>query len=590
MEAKDIYLANEYYDKENGVNIRYQSGDFKGDIITKKFTNTLDYSLELPKINEFYEKRYRNRKFKFEKNGHEYTIRIINVTYNYAVKEWNKEYGNYYIKLGYKYNEMEFVDHVCVKDGILIGIEVDTPIENCIDISLLPEYFTCSEGMYIENKSIPAVVSTKDLREYTYTKGFKCDGIDFVRYKRSSGAARTGKCLFIDKNLYKDISKWEKCGLDIKVGQDIDLAAYEAYISLPLSSIVDTVEIHPDNILLIDDYESIFDDDVIETYNDGNKLKTRERTITIKNSIWDGESLIDPSIMGEYNNKGMVLLRNKFFKSCCFNCNIQKWFEDNNITSIAQLNGETKANDIKDIKLITTPSSIKYLKFGSFEKWLENIEELFGVVKYEKPPHYFEGELVSIHYQLLNTLGLSKDDVEDLLKESFDFIDQLKENPSVLRYYIQYPIECFDEITPSISKNDIVFKLLGINDKFAKTKIYNDFKNDLIASVIKNIRSGHVLVNGNYSTLCGNPIEMLQQSIGQFTGEQYMLTNTVDCKRFDYGIEVLGTRSPHVCEGNILVTKNKKYELIDKYMNGTNEIVYVNSINDNLLNKLSGAD
>ncbi len=54
---------------------------------------------------------------------------------------------------------------------------------------------------------------------------------------------------------------------------------------------------------------------------------------------------------------GMLLLRARFFKSCCFNANIQQWFADNGITDVGQLNGETKAKRIEeDIKLITTPS------------------------------------------------------------------------------------------------------------------------------------------------------------------------------------------------------------------------------------------
>lgn len=106
----------------------------------------------------------------------------------------------------------------------------------------------------------------------------------------------------------------------------------------------------------------------------------------------------------KYKGKGMLLLRNKFFKSCCFNTNIQKFFKDNNITEISQLNGQTIATDIKDIKIITTPSSIKYFKFGKLEDWFNNIYPYFGVVKYDKDTHYFNGRMVQAHYQLLNTL------------------------------------------------------------------------------------------------------------------------------------------------------------------------------------------
>lgn len=590
LEAKDIYIANEYYDKKNGVNIRYRSGKNKGELNLRKFTNTLDNSLELDKVHEIYDRKYRNRKFTFERNGHDYSTRIINVTYNYSVKEWNKEFKNTYVKLGYKFEDMVFDDCLCIKDGELIGVKTFEKVKKPINQEILGKYFKFDGQHYLTNENIPTVVDTFELREYTYANGFMCDGVEYVRYKRSGGASRVGKCLFIDKKLYPAIKKWQQCGLNIREGQGIDLAAYEAYIALPLSSIIDTIEINPNNILLIDDYESVFLDDIIETTDEGNALVTRENKVEVTNSIWDGQSLIDKSIMGDYSDKGMLLLRNRFFKSCCFNCNIQQWFKDNNITDISQLNGKTKAKSIEEIKLITTPNSIKYLKFGSFNEWLDNINEIFGIVKYEKQTHHFDGNLVQTHYQLLNTLQLSQKEVEEFLSESFDFLDQLKTNPSVLRYFIRYPIESFDEITPALSKNDIVFKLLGINDRFSETKIYDDFKKDLIKSQIKMMRSGKIYVKGNYSTLCGNPIEMLQQSIGSFKGEQYIKNGTLYSKRFEDNEEILGTRSPHVCEGCILVAKNKRYELIDKYMNGTNEIVYVNSINETLLSRLSGAD
>ena len=74
------------------------------------------------------------------------------------------------------------------------------------------------------------------------------------------------------------------------------------------------------------------------------------------------------------------------------------------------------ANDnISDIKIITTPSSIKYCKFGTIEQWLNLIETTFGIVKHEKPTHYFDGRMVSCHYQLINTLQLTEKEVQTLL-------------------------------------------------------------------------------------------------------------------------------------------------------------------------------
>lgn len=294
--------------------------------------------------------------------------------------------------------------------------------------------------------------------------------------------------------------------------------------------------------------------------------------------------------MGDYSCYGMVLLRTHFFKSCAFNTNIQQFFIDNGITDIKQLNGFTLAKDIKDVKFITTPNSIKYLKFGTAKQWLKRISPTFGVVKHEKKTHFFNGGMVQTHYQLLNTLQLSYEEMQKFLKPSLDYMDLLRSEPAVLRYHIHLPED--QQVTQSKykSKNDIVFQLLGLNEEFTETKIYRDFCRNTIKAYKQNMLYGHVLVDGNYSTLFGNPLEMLQHSIGTFTGESVLGVGNVHSKRFGYGERLLGSRSPHVCVGNILLTNNVACEEIDRYFNLTEEIVCINSINENILQRLSGAD
>ena len=42
-------------------------------------------------------------------------------------------------------------------------------------------------------------VNLKALREHFYQDGFCVNGVHYVRYKRSAGSSREGKCLFIDE-------------------------------------------------------------------------------------------------------------------------------------------------------------------------------------------------------------------------------------------------------------------------------------------------------------------------------------------------------------------------------------------------------
>lgn len=591
IDGKDIFIANNYKDNNSvGYNLRLKSGEFN----TSKFINTLDFSLDLIKLRDVYERVYRRRDFSFMKNKKEYTHRIINVTFKYSNKDFNKIKTNTYVKFGYMVSDQDFEDNVCIRNGELVGIRINEDVASPISNDLLGKYFYFDQGTYKARSNILTLNSVADIRENLYENGFICDGIKYVRFKRSSGSSRVGKCLFIDEKLYYRMHKWEMCGIKVKNGQNVDLASLEPYIALTLSSIIDTIQIYPENILVVDDYKSIFKDKVVATRLVDNRLVSKPEIVEISNSIWDGQSLMDKSLFGtKYENYGMLLLRARFFKSCCFNANIQQWFADNGITSIDQLNGYTRATRIEDVKLITTPSSIKYVKFGTMDKWFDTMESTFGVVKHEKPTHFFDGRMVQTHYQLINTLQMTPEEVDELVKPSLDYAKLIKTDPAFLRHQIGYQYCTPDDsyYNKSItSKNDIIYKMLGINDKFVNTKLYRQFRDDLIKSFLKNLRCGHILVKGNYSTLCGNPIEMLKQAIGQFDGSTTIETNTVHSINFDDNIEILGSRSPHVTIGNILVTKNILRPLISKYLNPTKEIVYVNSINDNLLERLSGSD
>lgn len=604
LDGKDIYISNSL-DPKNGYRLKNKTGNLN----LSRFINSLDYSLDLIKMRQVHKSLFPvadveqlETVFSFDEKGNEYdevhsrgkeySCQVINVTFKYSNKEFNRVRGSYYIRFGYRIDDLVFDDCIAWDDGEIVGIQTGEKVSCPVDAEELP-YFIFKDGMYRAKDNIKTCNNVADIRSDIYENGFVCEGIKYVRFKRSSGSSRVGKCLFINERLYDAMHEWEMCGIQVDEGQDIDLAALEPYIALTLSSIIDTIEIKPENILVVDDYKSVFHERVIATRLVDGRLVSKPEDVEISNSIWDGQSLMDRSLFGEYSNKGMLLLRARFFKSCCFNANIQQWFADHGIKKVSQLNGYTRAKKIEDVKLITTPSSIKYLKFGTLDHWLDTLETTFGVVKYEKKTHFFDGRMVQTHYQLINTLQMTYEEVEQFIKPSLDYARMIKTDPAVLRHQISYQYQSPDDTfyTKAVtSKNDIIYRLLGMNDRFAKTKMYRNFCNDLIKSFIKNLRCGHVLVRGNYSTLCGNPIEMLKMAIGQFDGKSIIEKNTVHCEMFENGKELLGSRSPHVTIGNILVTKNVIRPEIARYMNPTNEIVYVNSIQENLLERLSGAD
>ena len=568
LEGKDIINSQK---NKKGYETKNRNDLFKG---------SLDYSLESIKISEI------NDELFYIKDGKQYTKAVVNVTFNY---------GNRPKKIEFDLEKSSSIDSSKFdRVGVKCKREKGKVNKESFKAFAIHEY---------------KEMNTKEIREKLYRDGFKMDGKKYVRFKRSSGSSRVGKCLFILKSLYKPIMDWSYMGLKYTNKNKMDLASMEAYISLTTSSIIDTLHIDPKSILLIDDYKSEFEDEVMATQWDDKKeeLVTRRKKTTISNSIWDGQSLLDSSVFAEkYSDKGFLLLRNRFLKSACFNTNIQQFFKDNNITDVSQLNGITYAKKIEDIKMITTPSSIKYLKFKNhklfkgdrdkcFKYWVENVGNRFGVVKYEKPPTNMH-QMVQTHYQLINTLPLSRGEVRELLSQTLNYIKLLKDDLSVLRNHIgitsksmeRYDFE--DSDIDFIDSDDMIYRLLMINDKFADTKIFKKFKDNLITSFKNNVRKGHILINGNYSVMFGNGYEMLLNSCGLFDGNSLLGIDEVFNKSFEFGKDLIGIRSPHVTMGNIWCCKNTYNDKINKYFNSSKYIIHVNSIDNNLLEKLSGAD
>lgn len=539
LEAKDIYEQ----ELINGVEKGYVLPSKNDRVYFGLFKNVLDYSLDLIELEKCYQKKYRNNRFFFEDEyKNKYTLTIINLKFTYTHKDEN----------------------------------------NGKDL--------------------------KQLREYFYNNGFNLGGVHYVRYKRSSGSSRQGKCLFIDEKLLKAMEKWGECGLK-PTG---DLASWEAYKSLSLSSLKGTIDIPLNGILFIQDYKSEFYEEVVSVEEKEGVLVATTKETTIENDIWDGESLLDESLFtGDYAEKHMLLLRNKFFKSCGFKTKLQKWFKDKNITldDLKSRGFITLATDINQIVMVTTPNSMKFLKFmkgglteNNVRKWIEKVDSTFGVVKYDKRTKFFGGKMVQTSYQFINTLGFTEGQVEDLLQPSKEYLTTIRSDYDFMRYHFSdaYKREENDE-TEELSdglaeRSDVIFKLMGINYGFKDTKLYYNFRNDVVESQKDRLKKGHILLRGTNATLFGNGPEMLMALSGEFdlhskTNKATVLAKgEIACKKFKNGEKLVCARSPHITMGNLYCATNNFSSDVWDYFDLGENIVCVNAIGENIQQRLNGCD
>ena len=452
IEGKDIFRAEAITALKNGK------------LNADRFGGIIDESLDTDKLCEVYKTHEAEIGYPYLADK-KYCRALVNVSFDYAVKLF-EQYGRRFVRYGHTVTDADMQDHACVREvngePMLVAIEIPyendksyAPVENPFSADMLGKYFEydAEKKEYKRSKKdIPSAVKCDAIREHLYTHGFDIDGIHYVRYKRSAGSSRDGRCLFIAELLYQDMMAWSACGLS--ADSVSDQASWQAYIALTLSSIESTIRLPKKAILIIPDKVSKFKTTAVCVKEDKELgLTAIEEETEIENVIWDGEALLDVSEFERagYKEKGMMLLRNRFFKTCAFNTNLQKWFKDKGITTVGQLAGYTTARKVEDIKLVITESSLKYLKFMpkgqslklSLEAWLDAVyggktTSEFGVVKTDKPPSNMEGRLAYTNYQLMNTLAITPSGMEQLLDASLYHLYKIYASAMHLRYQINF--------------------------------------------------------------------------------------------------------------------------------------------------------
>lgn len=192
----------------------------------------------------------------------------------------------------------------------------------------------------------------------------KKETIHYKMLYRSTGKAKKGSCVFIKDRLYNRAIDFLRMGIKLPY-DNAPIVEVSAYAPLVASSIVDRIKIAPENILIIKDVDSFFKTNVVSIEIDKNKhcLAKNIKDYQLKNTLFDGQALIDKSIFPSWGN-GYLLLRQHFCKMAAFCCDIQSYFKDYfgdvyEYAIVKDMFGNV--HFVKDIKLITTNNAMKWL-------------------------------------------------------------------------------------------------------------------------------------------------------------------------------------------------------------------------------------
>ena len=448
-------------------------------------------------------------------------------------------------------------------------------------------------------------IKNDKLRERFYNEGFIITDINketgkiietkYVSYKRSSAKSRTGQCLFIKEELNNKMILWSRMGIKFDNSKEHDYAGLLAYEALVSSSLEDTVMINPNNILIIDDVVSKFEQEcnIVKEDEATKLLNSFKDKYMVKNSLFDGESLLESTYFKE--GQSMMLLRNHMFKSAAFNCNIQAFLKDYalengiNFETWELMNKYNQKILAKDVHLICTPTSLKALKFANlvgeekdmWDYWkmlVQREDNIFGVCKHEKESkrgYDFNGNILQqTSYQMINSIPFSESDIAELTTFEKQYIDKLKND---IDFFLEYIKEKANDMNSNIMLYDIVKR----NKDFIGTKIFRDFKKGEINKHVTHVKKGKVRLVGDYCIVLGNPVEYLYHAIGKLNVNNpeaiTLKDNEIYTKLFSE-IELVAFRNPHTSPSNCLLAKNKYIPKIDRYFNLSKNIMCCNAI------------
>jgi len=476
-----------------------------------------------------------------------------------------------------------------------------------VNVTFKKDYFITTE----DNQK-HTIAKKKEIREIIYNNGLKIDNQEYVFYKRGSNKAKTGSDIFVKKEYYNQLIKRSRLGLEFAKNEMLDKTSIHAYEALILSGIEYTINIKPDEILLIDDiYGKEFTSRASITELKNNEIITHTiEEFKQKNCLTDGQGLLDESVFQEYKkeNNSFMLLRSDFFKCCAFNTKLRDFWKEKGITQIVEkLDGKETGRilDANKIKLVITPNSLKWLKLDykfkskieCYRYWLDNIDNVFGVVKNDRENNF--GTANRLTYQLINSLPLTYKQVEELAQDEIEYVMNMKNDLAFFKHHLALNINETLQFEEDINNNtniekyetkDLVTAMLQVNSDFQYTELFKRWRKNQIEDYVSNLRKGKIRIKDSiYVTLFSNPYEMLLATIGEYKTTSIMKDRECYCPYYNEGQEFCASRNPHVNSGNVAYLVNKKHDEY-RWFNVNQYICIVNFFDNDLPARLQGCD
>lgn len=436
----------------------------------------------------------------------------------------------------------------------------------------------------LQDKICNVVFKTDSDYDKYSEEGFILNGKRYKPILGTPGGIKCNSVVFVEDSVNKELEKRINNGADFSIPtMPSKLMAYKA---LTFSSSTPVTNTH--NILVVEDVETKFKDNVIHIKFDDNKIAPTVEEIEdyeVINNACDGCGLIRPKLANKWGmdlrlnyTPTSFVIRNAWLKGVVTAFDFEEYAnsrEDMRGKKVIDVWG--KEWDLKDVDMIINRSMLKLSKhYKSLEHYLEECEKNnhgFSVTKYVHDE--IDNERM-LNYQYIQCLNLSDEDIDNLLQKDITEIKEVIGDNYIksILYGRGKDLNDRNVWTDDIETRHINALMINkdcINDYYIRDRIRRS-----IQKRVNTLKTGKISVDGNYQVAIGEPVIQLENMFGLEpkgllkSGEFY-----IEYWR-DLGVDkVAAFRSPMSCKQNARVMEVcNRDEVVKWYGNFKNIIVF----------------
>ena len=399
-------------------------------------------------------------------------------------------------------------------------------------------------------------------------KGFKINGIEYMRLLGTSGGIKMSTIVFVSARLHDELERRINNGRDMT--KKFNPAKLEAYRALTCSASIPVS--WPNGIAVVKDCMTEFYDTVIHLRNgegDEEPVMSEPREEPIKLDASDGFGMMLPSLAERWSHElGLDYIiagantRCSYEKGMLFTFDFLDFAENiGNKYIITDVWGNEV--DLRNVEIILTESMLKlWDSYSSCEEYINNsISNNYTFALTKTTPKKLEDERC-LNYQFIQSFKLDDNDIDSLISMSMQEISGVLGGDwrKTLLFLNgagmneKNVLKLPDNYNKAIMINPEV-----INDPHSRENIYRQ-----IQKRIKDAKTGVIKIHGNFSIASGDPFALCQSMFGQKVTGLLKAGEIYNKYWSDLNTEsVVVFRAPMSCHNNIRKAHPANYKEVN---------------------------